>query len=857
MRAAWSRPAKRFYEEELQITMKRTCHMNRPHFFRLLCLFSISFVVSGVGKEHETSNAVPLRCVQKGEETPSFSGIYPHLASFNHQNECGIGAVVPWAGRLWWVTYSPHKPRGSDDKLYAVNRDLDLFLWPESVGGTPANRMIHQESRQLLIGPYVIDHKGGVRVIPPSVMPGRLTGNARHLTDPERKVYYATMEEGFYEVDLSTLKVTEFFPDTNAGGDRAGPLIPGCHGKGFYAGQGRVVYANNGEHGALALKRPDIESGALAEWDGKGAWKLVRRNQFTEVTGPGGIRGNSRPETDPVWSVGWDHRSLILMLLDRGSWHSYRLPKASHCYDGAHGWNTEWPRIRDVGEADLLMTMHGMFWRFPRDFSLKQSAGIAPRSTYLMVIGDFCRWHDRVVCGCDVTAKSEFLNKRKAKGSLAAPGQSQSNLRFLEPAQLDGLGAPLGRGALYLNDPVKAGDFSEPFLFHGFTNRSVHLAHNRKQPVQFIFEVDRKGGDTWTHLKTVEVPAAGYSWCSFTEKEKGRWIRVSTDRDCEAATVFFQYAGAVPEEQYDPDLFKGIAGPSARTLSGGLIHARGGDRKTLQFAAQRVRDGKQKKLGYYELDGTMKLRPVDNPTGYRWLEEKAAVPDGVITVDAASVLYIDDAGNRFRLPKGDPAFKKPGPLGPERIDREVCTERDLFNCCGTFYELPAKNAGGFIKIRPVATHNRRIKDYCSWRGLLILSGISDDAPSDNPHIIRSVDKQCALWAGAVDDLWQFGKPVGRGGPWQDTKVKAGVPSDPYLMTGYDKKKLSISHTSKKELDIRIEIDISGTGLWKVYKTFHVPAGKTFHYEFPAAFNAYWLRAVSISDAVASVQLLYR
>ena len=40
--------------------------------------------------------------------------------------------------------------------------------------------------------------------------------------------------------------------------------------------------------------------------------------------------------------------------------------------------------------------------------------------------------------GCDDTAKSEFLNKRKAKGSLAGPGQSQSNLWFVEPERSTG-----------------------------------------------------------------------------------------------------------------------------------------------------------------------------------------------------------------------------------------------------------------------------------------------------------------------------------------------------------------------------------------------------------------------------------
>jgi hypothetical protein len=104
-------------------------------------------------------------------------------------------------------------------------------------------------------------------------------------------------------------------------------------------------------------------------------------------------------------------------------------------------------------------------------------------------------------------------------------------------------------------------------------------------------------------------------------------------------------------------------------------------------------------------------------------------------VDDASVLVVDDAGRRWRLPKGDAAFDVPGKLGDERVDREVCTERDLFNAHGTFYELPAENAGGFAKMRPVATHNRRIHDCCSYRGLLVMTGLAADAKGK--HVVRS------------------------------------------------------------------------------------------------------------------------
>jgi len=883
----------------------------------------------------------------RSDGAAEFSGIYPHLAHFNSSNECGTGGVVPWADRLWVITYSPHSPGGSDDKLYEINQALDRTTRPESVGGTPANRMIHRESGQLLIGPYVIDRQRRVRVISPQTMFGRLTGNARHLTDPANKVYYATMEEGFYEVDVRKLKVTELYPDANrpGSGGIGGKLLPGYHGKGLYSGQGRLVYANNGERSSLALSRPDIASGALASWDGR-QWTVVRRNQFTEVTGPGGLYGNADPESDPVWSIGWDHRSLILMLLDGGKWHSYRLPKATHTYDGAHGWNTEWPRIRDVGERDLLMTMHGTFWRFPRQFRRGHTAGIAPRSTYLKVIGDFCRFNDRLVFGCDDAAKSEFLNKRKAKGRLAAPGQSQSNLWFLPPERLDRLGPPLGRGAVWVDDEVKAGELSVPFLFGGYERRGLHLAHDAEKPVKFHLEVDRQGDGTWTPLQQVVASADGYRFVEFSQQQTGAWIRLAVDRDCRA-TAWFEFRN-VDRRSTEPDKrFDGLALAADQSLQGGLLRA--GSREVgLQVLASRTDDEEIRTVGYYQLrtrtettsripKGTvpfslrenrdspqaihvrvlspsMELQRVDSPEREAWMVENVAIPKGVLQLDSASVLYVDEKGRRFRLPVGNPVyFDRPGLLDLQRADREVCTERDLFQCAGTFFELPAKNAGGFAKIRPIATHPYFVHDYCSWRGLLVLSGTTRGLPqfsrsengavplgtpettrglsqfsrsengtvplgtpettrglpqssrsengavplgTPNRHILRSPDGRCAVWLGAIDDLWSLGKPVGRGGPWKDTEAKAGQPSDAYLMAGYDRKTLTLSHKGTQPVTFDVQLDITGTGNWQTYQTFEVPVGEAVVHQFPDVLGAYWVRLVPSTDAVATAQLRY-
>jgi hypothetical protein len=789
------------------------------------------------------------------EALPSFSGIYPHLAMFNSQGECGTGAVVPWADKLWVVTYSPHSPKGSDDKLYSIDSALRQTIHPESIGGTPANRFIHTESQQLFIGPYAVDAHGKVRAIPYDKMFGRPTGNARHLTDPANKIYYASMEEGLYEVDVRSLAVTELWRDEQLKDGRKSNL-PGYHGKGLYSGQGVLVYGNNGEHGKDALVNPAIPSGVLASWNGQAdAWSVIRRNQFTEVTGPGGLTGNKNPATDPVWSVGWDFRSLLLQVLDRGTWHTYRLPKSSHSYDGAHGWNTEWPRIRDIGETDLLMTMHGAFWRFPKNFDSSHSAGISPRSNYLKVIGDFSRWGDRLVLGCDDTAKSEFLNKRKAKGTLAAPGQSQSNLWFIEPAQLDRLGPVIGRGAVWLGDAVKKDAPSDAFLFSGYDERLLHLTHDDAAPVTFTLEVDRVGNNQWTELRRVEVPAAGYTFTAFAATERAAWIRVRASRDLPHATAVFAYRNrdlrtspspaSPPSSASSPS--SPFAGLGTTSGTGALLHARGAEKKTLGVTVGDT---------FYEMGPDMQLHRTEDAAAAKWAHANLTPPATAIGLDAASVIYTDEQGKRWRLPRGHAAFDGTSPHGVIRVDREVCTERDLLNAGGTFFEFPAENAGGIAKVRPVATHNRAIHDYATWRGLLVMSGVTTDASVKNSHVIRSADGQAAVWVGAVDDLWAFGKPTGVGGPWKDTAITAGTPSDPYLLTGYDQKKLSVSHTAPTAVRVRIEVDLAGTGSWVNYTTLDVPAGKSVDHTFPVGYQAYWLRVIADAPTTATAQLVY-
>ena len=92
-----------------------------------------------------------------------------------------------------------------------------------------------------------------------------------------------------------------------------------------------------------------------------------------------------------------------------------------------------------------------------------------------------------------------------------------------------------------------------------------------------------------------------------------------------------------------------------------------------------------------------------------------------------------------------------------------------------------------------------------------------------------------------------------GGPWMNTVVKAGEPSDPYLIAFYDKKSLELS--SDKDAAITIEIDPTGNGDWMVYRTEQIEAGKTVAYQFPESFQARWIRFVSGQDGAKVSTLL--
>ena len=158
-------------------------------------------------------------------------------------------------------------------------------------------------------------------------------------------------------------------------------------------------------------------------------------------------------------------------------------------------------------------------------------------------------------------------------------------------------------------------------------------------------------------------------------------------------------------------------------------------------------------------------------------------------------------------------------------------------------------------MRPIATHNRHISDFASWRGLFVMAGVSAGA-TNNGHVFRSDDGQAALWLGNVDDLWQLGAPAGIGGPWMNSAIEANAPSDPYLMFGYKRKVLEFSHTNATPVTFTVEVDFAADNTWSEYARFTILPGQTFRHVFPDGYSAFWARLRADAATTASATFTY-
>ncbi|HET6743210.1 MAG TPA: hypothetical protein VFH76_29925 [Kribbella sp.] len=443
----------------------------------------------------------------------AISGVVPRLAvKADHvpRSETGIGALMPWADRLWMVTYVAHtRKTGGGTGLFSIDDDLQITKHPASVVGTYANRLVHKESDQLFIGPHVIDVEGNVRTIE-ALVDVRLTATARHLTDEAGKVYMLGMEGEFFEVDVRSLEVTQLYDLLDELDVHDYP-----HFKDMYTRHGRVVVVNNSYYDKdFPAGHSD---GRLAEWDGR-TWTVLARTQFNTLSSANGMGAG-------LYAVGQDRASALfhVFLPDTG-WKVYRLPKSTHTQD--HAFTTEWPRIREVESERLLMDASGMFYELPSLTYGNAVWGIRPIASHLRIVGDFCSWNGMLVLAGDQTTPIGDANP--------VAGQPQANLWFGKTDDLWSWGKPQGWGGPWWETPVEADVPSDPYLMTGFEHKCLHLTHDADNAVDFHVEVDFQGTGTFHRYRTITVGPTGYEAFTFPAGFSAHWVRLVPTTTCTA-----------------------------------------------------------------------------------------------------------------------------------------------------------------------------------------------------------------------------------------------------------------------------------------------------------------------------------
>jgi hypothetical protein len=445
--------------------------------------------------------------------SPNISGVFPHLAvKAGHaprRSETGIGALMPWAQKLWMVTYVAHKsPTGSGTGLFVIDDDLSIEKHPAGVVGTYANRMIHAQTNQCIIGPHIIDVDGNVRTFE-TLVDIRLTATCEHLSDPQNKVYFVGMEGEFVEADVNTLETTVLtdLKKDLAMGEKCRP-----HFKDAFTAHGRVVVCNNSYYGSDFER--GYSDGRLAEWDGNN-WTVLEKTQFNTATGrDAGDLGEA------IFTVGQDRASTLMKVyLPETGWRNYRLPKATHTQD--HAWTTEWPRIREVESERWMMNAGGMFYELPAMTYANSVWGVRPVCSHLRIVGDYCSWNGLLVMAGDQTTPIHDSN--------IFVGQPQANLWLGKTDDLWNWGKPAGWGGPWWETTVEADEPSDPYLMTGFDQKCLHVHHDGGRGCRVDVQVDFMGQGQFQPYESLETGENGYVWHVFPPGFSAHWVRLSTD----------------------------------------------------------------------------------------------------------------------------------------------------------------------------------------------------------------------------------------------------------------------------------------------------------------------------------------
>jgi len=118
----------------------------------VLVVLWVMVLSSGYGQAQEVdANTLSPENVGTEQLPIHVNGVFPKLTvmakGVGSDSEAGIGALIPWAQKLWAIGYVSHI-KGEGIGLYEISDDMTMRRHPASITGTFANRMVHWPSGQ-------------------------------------------------------------------------------------------------------------------------------------------------------------------------------------------------------------------------------------------------------------------------------------------------------------------------------------------------------------------------------------------------------------------------------------------------------------------------------------------------------------------------------------------------------------------------------------------------------------------------------------------------------------------------------------------------------------------------------------
>lgn len=431
-------------------------------------------------------------------------------------SETGIGAAIPWANRLWFVTYPDENLNGIGCGLWSMDESL-VPRFEVETNVTSAARCVLSD--KLFIGTSVIDSAGNITAQTgwqsterPAAF-AKLPGSAY--------LWALAMSGNIWKIDPATQVAT-------LAKDNAGLSIVGQpHGKGLWGHPtGRYLFAALNGHAG---------NGRLAVFDTQTlTWATtIDTNSWVEVAGS--YDGNSH-----FWATGHDFKSGLFWMFDPVTYSAtpkkFRIPLPSR--QQLQSWQQEWMRIRAVETERYLMDFHGGFFQLSIALSGDNTVAngfplLEPVCRHIRTIPDFTFWNGYLV----LTGNQ---NSPQSGNKYTTAGQPNSGLLLTTSDDLWSWGKPGGTGHWWIEESVSANTLSEPMLMNGYDKKCLHLANGAGSDVQV--EVYVYNNHTPYLYDTITVAAGKFEPVVFPDGFAADWVAVKPLSTCTSFTAGVKFS---------------------------------------------------------------------------------------------------------------------------------------------------------------------------------------------------------------------------------------------------------------------------------------------------------------------------